>query len=100
MKRRELKLKNKANSMQTEKTKGRSVLLYSIIAVIAGVLSGILVSSFIWKNEKVPSFKNIFSIDKSESDSSGENRNQPKTGTTASRPNMKLQKDKGTIPNL
>ena len=72
MKRRELKLKNKANSMQTEKTKGRSVLLYSIIAVIAGVLSGILVSSFIWKNEKVPSFKNIFSIDKSESDSSGE----------------------------
>ena len=50
-----------------KKTKTRPVLLYSIIAVIAGVLSGILISSFIWKNEKVSSFKDIFNVDKRDS---------------------------------
>jgi hypothetical protein len=66
MKQREFKLQNKTNSRQMKKTKTRPVLLYSIIAVIAGVLSGILISSFMWKNEKVSSFKDIFNIEKSE----------------------------------
>jgi len=70
MKKRELKLQNTDNSRHTEKTKSRSFFLYSIIAVIAGVLSGILVSSFIWRNEKVSSFKDIFNIEKRESNGS------------------------------
>jgi len=67
MKQRELKLNNTANNRQMEKTKGRSAFLYSIIAVIAGVLSGVLIASFLWKDEKVPSFKDIFGTEKSES---------------------------------
>jgi len=69
MKRREFKQKNKNIDRQMEKTKSRSVLLYAIIAIAAGVLSGILISSFIWKNEKVSSFKDIFNIEKSENSS-------------------------------
>lgn len=69
MKQRELKLQNKTNSRQMKKTKTRPILLYSIIAVIAGVLSGILISSFIWKNEKVSSFKDIFNVEKRDSSS-------------------------------
>jgi len=66
MKQREIKLQNKINSRQNKKTKNIPILLFSIIAVTAGVLSGILISSFLWENEKVSSFKDIFNVEKSE----------------------------------
>lgn len=68
MEQRELKLQNTTNSRQMKKAKTGPVLLYSFIAIIAGILSGILISLFIYDStENIPLFKDIFSIEKIDS---------------------------------
>ncbi len=65
--------------------KKTTMILYAVIAVIAGILTGVLISSVLWKEEKVPNFVDIFTGD--------EKKNQDENTENNSDINRKKESD-------